>query len=263
VPDYRELYYAWEHQQWEAGAISFEKDRRQWSEQLSPELKRSILWVLSPYYVSDERGTNTLVPFVDAAPTEEQQVFLTTQLADAARHAVFFDRLDSDVLDNHGSNHLNDSVRTLLLEMLPVAVERVRAEPQNLDRLVEGVVLYHLVIEGTLALTGRHFLLGFARALDILPGFRQGFTAIARDGARHVTFGVRFLEDMVKTSERYAGVIRRTLAEVIPASLTALEPPGGDMTYLEPLPYGLGELTTFARDSLTENLNVIGVELPV
>lgn len=272
APDYRQLYYRWERQQWEAGAIDFTEDRRQWAEDLSPELKRSFLWGLSSFYVGEEQVTNTLVPFVDAAPSEEQQVFLTTQLADEARHTVFFDRFYSEALDEQGTDmrtrleaqteRLNDGFRTLLLEMLPAAAERIRAEPKNLDRLVEGIVLYHLVIEATLALTGQRFLLDFARSQDLLPGFRQGFTAVARDESRHVTFGVRFLQEMVATDKRFGGVIQRALAEIIPVSLSVIEPPGGDMSYFEPLPYGPEDLVTFALNSLTKRMKVIGVELP-
>ena len=271
TPDYRSLYYRWERQQWEAGAIDFSEDRRQWLEEFTPELRRSFLWGLSSFYVGEEQVTNTLVPFVDAAPTEEQQVFLTTQLVDEARHTVFFDRFYSEALDEQGNDmksrlqaqteRLNDGFRTLLLEMLPEASERIRADLKDTDALVQGVVLYHLVIEATLALTGQRFLLNYTRERGLLPGFRQGFTAVARDESRHVGFGVKFLKEMVDQDKRYAGVIQDALARIVPVSLTVIDPPGGDMSYFDPLPYGPDDLTTFAFNSLTKRLNVIGVEL--
>ena len=272
APDYRALYYRWERQQWSAGTIDFSEDRRQWAEEFSPEQKRSFLWGLSSFYVGEEQVTHTLVPFVDAAPTEEQQVFLTTQLVDEARHTVFFDRFYSDALDEEGDDmksrlerqteRLNDGFRILLLEMLPAAAEAIRREPENLDALVEGIVLYHIVIEATLALTGQRFLLDYARRNDLLPGFRQGFTAVARDESRHVAFGVKFLNEMVSAVPRYADVVQRALARVIPVSLQVIEPPGGDMTYFDPLPYGPDELTAFALASLSKRMRRIGVELP-
>jgi ribonucleoside-diphosphate reductase beta chain len=269
TPDYRQLYYRWERQQWEAGAIDFTEDRRQWAEVFTPELRRSFLWGLASFYVGEEQVTNTLVPFVDAAPTEEQQVFLTTQLVDEARHTVFFDRFYSEALEAEGTDmksrleaqtdRLNDGFRTLLLEMLPAASEAIRKDRGNMDRLVEGIVLYHLVIEGTLALTGQRFLLNYTRENDLLPGFRQGFTAVARDESRHVGFGVKFLAEMVARDRHYADVIQASLAEVTPVSLTVIEPPGGDMSYFDPLPYGPDDLTTFALNSLAKRLKVIGV----
>lgn len=271
TPDYRALYYRWERQQWEAGAIDFTEDRRQWTELFTPELRRSFLWGLSSFYVGEEQVTNTLVPFVDAAPTEEQQVFLTTQLVDEARHTVFFDRFYSEALDEEGTDmksrlqaqteRLNDGFRTLLLEMLPAASERIRSDLKDMDALVSGVVLYHLVIEATLALTGQRFLLNYTRENDLLPGFRQGFTAVARDESRHVGFGVKFLKEMVDSDPHYGTVIEEALAAIVPISLTVIEPPNGDMSYFEPLPYGPDDLTQFAFNSLTKRLNVIGVEL--
>ena len=269
-PDYRALYYRWERQQWAAGAIDFTEDRRQWSEDFSAEQRRTFLWGLASFFVGEEQVTNALVPFVDAAPTEEQQVFLTTQLVDEARHTVFFDRFYSEVLHGEGddmksrlarqSSRLNDGFRTLLLTMLPAAAEKIRAEPDNLDALVEGVVLYHVVIEGTLALTGQRFLLDYARRAGLLPGFRQGFTAVARDESRHVGFGVKFLKEMVQSDHRYAGVIQKALEELVPISATVIEPPGGDLSYFDPLPYGPNDLTAFAFDALAKRLRVIGVD---
>ena len=272
TPDYRALYYRWERQQWEAGAIDFSADRSQWTgNDLSDAQRRSFLWGLASFYVGEEQVTETLVPFVDAAPSEEQQVFLTTQLVDEARHTVFFDRFYDEVLDEDGddmrsrldrqADRLNTGFRTLLLEMLPEAAAAIRADPGDATRLVEGVVLYHIVIEGALALTGQRFLLDYLRKEDLLPGFRQGFTAVARDESRHVGFGVRFLKEMVARDEGYADAIRGVLARVGPVSLSVIEPPNGDMSYYDPLPYGPEELTTFALNSLNKRLNVIGVPL--
>jgi ribonucleoside-diphosphate reductase beta chain len=269
APDYRALYYRWESQQWEAGAIDFAEDRAQWAT-FPNDLKRSFLWGLSSFYVGEEQVTHTLVPFVDAVPTEEQQVFLSTQLVDEARHTVFFDRFYSEALDEQGSDmkarlerqaeRLNDGFRTLLLEMLPAAAEKIRAE-RTLDALVEGVVLYHIVIEGTLALTGQRFLLNFLRDRDYLPGFRRGFTAIARDESRHVGFGVRFLREQVEREPRFAGVIKDKLDELTPVSLSVIDPPDGDARYFEPLPYGPEQLTEYALHALDKRLRGIGVDL--
>jgi ribonucleoside-diphosphate reductase beta chain len=273
VPDYRQLYYGWERQQWEAGAIDFSDDRRQWIEDFSPELRRSFLWSLASFYVGEELVTNTLVSFVDAAPREEHAVFLMTQLVDEARHTVFFDRFYSEALDEQGgdmksrlerqTDRLNTGFRTLLHEMVPESAERIRRERGSVTALIEGVVLYHIVIEGALALTGQRFLLDYTREQGLLPGFRQGLTAVARDESRHVNFGVGFLKEMVGLDPNNAQVILGTLTRVIPAALTAVEPPDGDMSYFDPLPYGPDDLAAFAHDLLGKRLSVIGVELAI
>lgn len=269
APDYRELYYRWERQQWEAGSIDFMQDRKDWLA-FPDDLKRSFLWGLSSFYVGEEQVTHTLVPFVDAVPTEEQQVFLSTQLVDEARHTVFFDRFYSEALDEQGndmnsrlerqSGRLNSGFRSLLLEMLPAAAEKIRVD-KTLDALVEGIVLYHIVIEGTLALTGQRFLLNYLRESDVLPGFRQGFTAVARDESRHVNFGVRFLGEAVSNEPRFADLIRRRLEELTPVGLSVIDPPDGDASYFDPLPYGPEQLTEYALSSLDKRLRAMGVDL--
>lgn len=272
LPDYRQLYFRWEREQWEAGAIDLSEDRAQWtSNRLTDQHRRSFLWELSSFYVGGQQVTDALVPFVDAAPREEQQVFLTTQLVDEARHTVFFDRFYDEVLDEEGddmrsrldrqADRLNTGFRTLLLEMLPEAADAIRRDPEDLTRLVEGVVLYHIIVEGSLALTHRRFLLEYLRKENLLPGFRGGFTAVARDESRHVGFGVRFLKEMVVRDERYGIAAQSALARMAPIALTVVEPPDGDMSYYAPLPYSADDLTVFAVDSLDNLLRVIGLDL--
>ena len=270
TPGYRALYYRWEREQWEAGTIDFTQDRRQWAKDFSPELRRSYSWGLSSFYVAQHQPTDTLVPFVDAAPTEEQQVFLTTQLADVARHAVFFDRFRTDVLDERGEEidasevtgvrRLNEGLRILFLEMLLATGGSITNEG-DLESLIEGVVLYHLVIEGAVALTAQRFLLDHARAHRLLPGFRRGFTAVARDQSRHVGFAVRFLHDMVQEDGRSRAVIEGALSKMVPVGMAAFDPPDGDMAYYEPLPYGPPELRAFALDGLATRSRLVGVRM--
>ena len=271
VPGYRQLYYLWERQQWESGAIDLSGDRRQWVEDLSPELRRSLLWTVESFSVGEEEVTKNLVPFVDAAPSEEQAVFLATQLVDGARHTVFIDRFHSEVIDGRGDGVMthpdsrsarpSPGLRTLVKEMLPEAADRIRRHKESVAALIEGVVLYHIVIEGCVVLTGRRFLLDYLREQDLLPGLRQGLTAVARDESRHVNFAVRFLKDIVELDYSGGQVIQGTVARALPVALHALWPPGGDASFFEPFTFGPEDLTAFARASLGKRLSAIGAEL--
>jgi ribonucleoside-diphosphate reductase beta chain len=269
LSSYSDLYYRWEHEQWSAGEIDFTEDRRQWDAEVSEGLRRSLLWQLASFYVADEQVTDALVPYVDAAPTEEQQVFLSTQLVDAARHLVFFDRFFSEVLGEEGDmssrlsaqpGRLNAGAKTLLLGLLPDAGRKIRSDGDRLDSLIEGIALYHLVIEGTVATTTQRSLVAFLNESGLLPGLREGFTAIARDMTRHVGFGLRFLKEMVDNDRHFADVIRSTLIGN-PVGWSVMDPPQGDMTYFDPLPYGPNDLTSAAQSELEYNLRVIGVDL--
>ena len=120
-----------------------------------------------------------------AAPTEDMKVFLATQIADEARHVRFFDRfyaevgvLESDYLAGAArrrpASTSTPPSTTLFDEMLGSRVQRLAEEPDDLEALVEAVTLYHMVIEGMLALTGQHFIIDFNEREGTLPGFVRG-----------------------------------------------------------------------------------------
>src|SRR5438874_1940517 len=103
--------------------------------------------------------------------------------------------------------------------------ERQQWRPQDLETLVEAITLYHMVIEGMLALTGQHFIIDYNEEQGTLPGFVEGFNNVARDEHRHVAFGARFLREMAQADTRYREAIQRTLVECGPAADGVLAPP--------------------------------------
>jgi ribonucleoside-diphosphate reductase beta chain len=66
-------------------------------------------------------------------------------------------------------------------EMLRARVDRLASEPEDLETLVEAVTIYHMVVEGMLALTGQPFIMDYNERMGTLPAFVQGFTLVARD----------------------------------------------------------------------------------
>ncbi len=222
-PGPRELYKRWEKQNWEAYAIDFSEDKAHW-QGLPDEFKREILFGLHAFFLGEVAVTDTLSPLVHAAPTEEDRQFLSTQLVDEARHAIFFDRVFQEILGVDGIDGARSTPEIapmldpqergygrLFYRDLPELTERVRREPESYPAWVDGIVCYHMIIEGVLALYGQRQLLKAARAFGILPGFRAGFTAVTRDESRHVNYGVFALraaqgmglhDQMVETSKR-------------------------------------------------------------
>ena len=170
-----------------------------------------------------------------AAPTEEMRIFLCTQIADEARHVAFFNRfyeevgvLESDNLQDRlkeTSAHLNPKFHDLFDEMLKGRVDKLARDPGDLETLVEAVTLYHMVIEGMLALTGQHFIISYNEEQGVLPASSRASTTIARDEHRHVAFGARFLRDMAQADPKYIEAIQRMLIESAPAADGVLQPP--------------------------------------
>src|SRR5258708_2833265 len=215
LPTYRELYYRWERQQWRAQDIDFRGDRVQW-EGMSQDEQKMRLYGLSAFFQGEACVTDTLAPYVVAMPSEEMRIFLTTQLVDEARHTVFFARFFKEVLgvDKEkledalavAREHMNARLKYILIDSLVEVAERIRQEPGNLAHLVEGITLYHVVVEGTMALAGQRSILEAYRTNGLFPAFRGGFTAVARDESRHVVFGVKFLREMIQREAAHARV---------------------------------------------------------
>ena len=75
------------------------------------------------------------------------------------------------------SAHLNPSSASCSTSMLRRRVDRLAVEPEDLETLVEAVTIYHMVIEGMLALTGQHFIMDYNERMGTLPGVREGLHA--------------------------------------------------------------------------------------
>jgi ribonucleoside-diphosphate reductase beta chain len=223
---YRQLYELWERQHWATQDIDFTQDRIDWHEKIDAEERYARMYGLSSFFIGEQRVAAELGPMMRAAPQEDMRLFLCTQIADEARHVAFFDRfyaevgvLESDNLQERlaeTSEHLSEQFGVVFDQMLSSRVDRLAREPEDLETLVETVTIYHMVIEGMLALTGQHFIIDHNERQGVMPGFVAGFTNVARDEHRHVAFGARFLRDMSARDPRYTAAIRRALAEVGP-----------------------------------------------
>ncbi len=121
--------------------------------------------------------------------------------------------------------HLNESFGQLFDDLLHNRVDRLAAEPEDTEALVEAVTLYHMIIEGALALTGQHFIIEYNTEQETLPAFVEGFNKVARDEHRHIAFGVRFLTDMAREDDRYRQAIQRMMGEALPIADGVLDPP--------------------------------------
>jgi ribonucleoside-diphosphate reductase beta chain len=265
---YHQLYELWERQQWRTQDLDFTQDRIDWHERIPPEERYQRMYGLSSFFIGEQRVADELGPMMRAAPTEEMRIFLCTQIADEARHVAFFNRfydevgvLESDNLQDRleeTSAHLNPQFNVLFDEMLKGRVDRLAADPSDLETLVEAVTLYHMIIEGMLALTGQHFIISYNEDNGTLPGFVEGFNNVARDEHRHVAFGARFLREMAERDPRYREAIQRTLVECGPAADGVLTPPWYEEG-MELFGVSMEDTRAFAMKALERRLKVIGL----
>jgi ribonucleoside-diphosphate reductase beta chain len=268
---YRQLYELWERQQWATQDIDFAQDRVDWHERIDAEERFQRMYGLSAFFIGEQRVAAELGPMMRAVPDEDMRIFLCTQIADEARHVAFFDRfysevgvLESDNLQDRldeNAQYVNREFGVLFDEMLHCRVDRLAREPEDMETLVETVTLYHMVIEGMLALTGQHFIMDYNERVGTLPGFVEGFTRVARDEHRHVAFGARFLRDMARRDDRHMGAIQRTLVEVGPVADAVLRPPWmeGDDDQQTLFGVSVAETRAFAMRALERRMKVIGL----
>src|SRR5438105_4673347 len=267
------FYHRWETQQWAVSDLDFSQDKVQWSNIPAP-VQKGLRTTMILFFVGEQIVTDTLAPVLHAAPLEDERIFLATQIADEARHAVFFQRFFAEVMDHEGGIHaaMNEfrpktraGYRRIFDVDLVNAIDRCRLEPKDPVAFVESVVTYHLVIEGYLALGGQRTTLRLLRKVGILPGFIAGFTAVARDESRHIGFGVLALRRRVEENPELARVIAKKIYDLLPAAVDVVVGPDEKLPFddinevPEPMRVNPLEARDFAVDSLTKRLRSAGL----
>jgi ribonucleoside-diphosphate reductase beta chain len=268
--DPQQLYELWERQNWRSQSISFEKDKDDWAS-FSEEDRRRMAWNLSSFFVGEERVTTQFSGLVCAYESQGEEAFLATQQVDEARHAQHFNRFYEQVIGYDGSfderlqqarEDLNEPFKVLFDEVLVDACRRLLDDHSDMEAKVDYVTVYHLVIEGTLALTGQNYITGFCEKHDVLPGFIEGFRLISQDEHRHVAYGTWFLQQKAK-DPALARRIQDRLVELLPVAAGVFVPPGMQLgDDYEILGYTSDEVNAYAYSALTRRLKVIGVGLP-
>ncbi|HKG35523.1 MAG TPA: ribonucleotide-diphosphate reductase subunit beta [Solirubrobacterales bacterium] len=269
---YEELYALWEKRNWRAHELDFSVDREQWLT-APTEAQQHTLWSMASFYVGEERVAADLAPFVLAAPTGEAEIFLATQLVDEARHAVFFDRYVAEVMAVDGDDMRSrlaeaeapmlDAWHFLFDDSLRGVASRLAERPDDLELFVEGIVTYHMVTEGVLAMTGQRSILSYMDRHSIYPGFQTGFSLVEQDEHRHIAFGVRFLRDVVRERPEMRQVILATLDRLLPEAARVFSPPEvSDPTEFISYDYSSQQIYGFAYTALKRRMDVIGVEIP-
>ncbi len=208
-----------------------------------------------------------------AAPNGEVEAFLATQLVDEMRHAVFFDRFMAEVMaidaeDMRGrlrevESTMLDAWRFLFDDGLRDIADRIKAKPDDLELFVKGIVTYHMVTEGVLAMPGQRILIQYTDDHDLYPGFNKGFRLVEQDEHRHIAFGVRFLKDVCEERPEMKAVVVDRLCELLPKAAEVFCPPQED----DPsdfVSYGItsAQVYGFAYGALERRMKMIGVEIP-
>jgi ribonucleoside-diphosphate reductase beta chain len=265
-----ELYRLWERQNWASHQIDLSADRRDWAA-LTEFEREQMLYGLSAFFVGEERVTSEFAGLVLAAEDKHEEAFLLTQQVDEARHAQHFNRLYEEVLDFDGEFedrlaqarvYLSEDYFQLFDGVLVEDHRKLLADPSSVEAKVDFITTYHMVIEGTLALTGQNFQTLRLERRGIMPGHLEAFRRISQDEHRHVAYGTWYLQQKARDPE-LAKRVQEKLVQTLPAAAGVIAPPGLDtedeVEYLGASP---AERSEFASQALSRRLKVIGVGLP-
>ncbi len=265
LPTPLDLYARYLKQRWNVYELDFTQDAIDWHEKMTEEERDAFINIASGFHHGERQVEVDLVPFMMSG-SEDEKIFISSQIEDEARHTVFFDRFYKEVVGVPGETIMDvlDNSYQWLTEtfvgpfgLLAYLADDLRQNPDDPHRRVKYSALYHLWIEGVLALVVMKITLGFGRDRAFLPAYYTGFTATCRDEARHVQFGMRFLYDHIKQDPSYA----KDVLDV----LQTLFNMGGAVSrllYTEPLGFDILQIRELMIGQLQRKLGIIGVKLP-
>ena len=266
---YEDLYKRWEQGNWSAYDIDLSADKAGW-DGLSDIQRRSAMWIYSMFFYGEDRVADTLAPYITAAPTEEQAYFLATQQVDEVRHAVFFHRFFKEVIGVGGETIQSTLASTLpqlnwgyrgIFDRLDRMAEELRKD-RSLPKYAQAITLYHLIVEGSLAQPGQHFIEDFFSSEDTMPGFSAGMANVSRDEQRHIGFGVKVLAELLAeshpASEECKAAVVELLRETLPYGPAVFTPPNMDREYTECYGFTLEDIFSFGLKLIRQRWRTIG-----
>ena len=187
---------------------------------------------------------------------------------DEARHAVLFHRFFREVIGIDGDvgttleatlPRLNWGYRGVF-DRLDRMADELRAD-RSLPKFAQAITLYHLIVEGTLAQPGQHFIEDYFNKDGGMPGFSAGMANVSRDEQRHIGFGVKTLSEIVPQSEECKAAIVELFREVNLHSVGVFCPPGFDRSFTECWGFTMEDIYAFGLKLVRQRWKTIGFPL--
>ncbi|WP_435344557.1 ribonucleotide-diphosphate reductase subunit beta [Haloarchaeobius sp. HRN-SO-5] len=199
---------------WDPGAVDLTVDRERIAD-LDEATFEQLRGTLALFGAGEEAVTEDLAPLAVALSDLNDQLFVTTQLYEEAKHADFFHRYWTTVVhpeeerrgmprSNPRDPHWYSDAYVELFERTEAAMDRLLTE-DGPEARAEAYCHYHLTVEGILAQTGYYGIQttfdGSVEGVPELPGLVEGFGNIRADEGRHVGFGMAKLEALVESGQ--------------------------------------------------------------
>ncbi|HYN35547.1 MAG TPA: hypothetical protein VEV82_01080, partial [Actinomycetota bacterium] len=195
----------------------------------------------------------------DAVDSEEEEVFLTSQLVDQARGVVFAGRITTEL----GGDPAPNSKLEELFDLVEERADEVRVQREQNAALYEGMLLNNVIYEGVIVVSFLRHLDGYLDTAQILPGLRAGLTAVARDTTRHVLFGVRLLQEAVDRDQGSdAAAIESVIEMALPVVNGVINEAAALSADFSGLQFDDNGISEAAMETLARRMHDIGIDLP-
>jgi ribonucleoside-diphosphate reductase beta chain len=246
---------------WDPRDVDCAHDQLDWAQMTAAE-RDLILRVVSLFQAGEEVVAHDLAPLLVAVRHAgghiEDEFFLAAQIFEEAKHVEFFDHWFDYVI--HGpidlAAYLGPSYGAIFFEALPAALNRLLTDP-SAHAQVNASVIYHMIVEGVLAETGYYGFYTALKARGRLPGLVEGIELVQRDEARHIAFGVYFLQRHVQAEPSLWSVIEERMNELLPAALNIV----GDtfIPYGDEIPFDLNiaDMINYAGEQFTKRIGAV------
>lgn len=228
-----------------------------------------LCMAISRFGAGEEAVTEDLMPLGLVLEDINDQMFVSSQIYEEAKHTQFFDRYWREVIDPVAEElgyetyapteqHFFNDNYVELFDRTEAAMNRL-LEEDTAENRVRAYCHYHLGIESVLAQTGYY---GFHSAFsekgsdDVavrdwppFDGLVTGIGLVRSDEGRHVGFGMQKVRGHLQRGEVEEAVVTETLDELTPLIAGTVSDFGDAVN---PTP-----LVTYARDKLTRRIEIM------
>jgi ribonucleoside-diphosphate reductase beta chain len=191
---------------WQPAALDYSRERACWT--ALDERERELLLRLVSGFLVGERGvTHELAPLQQALRRQrgwmEEEMYLTAQLFEEAKHVEFFQRWLNAALPGVLGRDIPyvDLQGNLFSERLPAAMQALSSDDSD-EAKVRAIVTYHQYVEGVSAEASYPIFFDLLGEREIFPALHEGIQLVRRDEARHIAFGVYLLQRLLEREPR-------------------------------------------------------------
>jgi ribonucleoside-diphosphate reductase beta chain len=235
------LFQASQERAWTAAAIDYSREREHWMSLADDE--RELLSRLVAGFRVGERGvTHELAPLLQVVRDEgrlDEELYVTAQIFEEARHVEFFERwIDAALPGVWGKDIPYPELSgDLFGERLPEVMRALLSDTSPAAQ-VRAVMTYHFYIEGVGAESSYPMYFEIFEKTGLFPALARGITLIRRDEARHIAFGCHLLQRLLDEHPSAEQCFEEELAFLEP-----LVEDGGEQTFAPfedgAIPFGL------------------------